>query len=463
MRWFSLYYKRREDAENAISLPAEILSHKKKGIWCFVFIASYKVLMEKIFQKKDDMILIIIEYILAFFVLIDCNSVYANLVNSPYNLQKMSLVFSLILIGVIFWKDKVTWKEILKFSIFPSGVLFLYAILLSLLIKIPDGLYGSYIKYFVFFLPISIFLFRLYRQRSQDYQLFYRIADIVLVLSLVSLFFWLSGSILDIIQPNKVIQSRWGSMAEIDSYWGVQFLRSEQMETIGFLNISIYRNIGLYPESPMFDIALLLALCTELFLKNNARKWRIGILLVTIVSTFGTLAIILAMAALFLKTFERVKTFGKWKWAVFLMICGLIAIVVVLLYNKKLYGTGSYNSHLDDLVACLKAWRTSPLFGTGFENNSIIHEFMADFRKGNKGYTTSAGAILAHGGITLFLIYIIPFLRLLKFESKKMNEALFGMIMLAVFITFVFPYRFLMFWLLAFGFSKIDLKWNDSF
>lgn len=412
--------------------------------------------MVNIFQKKDNIYLVIIEYVLAFFVLIDCNSVYANLINSPYNLQKMSLVLSLVLIGLVLWQEKVSWRKILKFSIFPSGILFIYAVILSCFIKIPEDLYGSYIKYFVLFLPISILLFRLYRQKGEEYTLFYRMSDIVLVLSLVSLIFWSIGPIFNIIQPNKVIQSSWGTMKEINSYWGIQFLRSGQMEKIGFLNISIYRNIGLYPETPMFNIALLLALCTELYLKGNAKKWRIGILLITIISTFGTIAVIIAMVALFLKIIGKLKTFGKWKWTVIFIICGLFAIIVVLLYNKKLYTAGSYNTHLDDFVACLKAWKTSPLFGTGFEINSVIYEFMADFRKSNLGYTTSAGAVLAHGGIALFLIYIFPFMRLLKFESGKMNEALFGLIMLSVFISFVFPYRFLMFWLLAFGFSTME-------
>jgi hypothetical protein len=402
------------------------------------------------------MCLVIVEYVLAFFVLIDCNSVYANLINSPYNLQKMSLVLSTVLIGLILWKEKILWKEILKFGIFPSGILVVYAVILSKFIMIPEGLYGSYIKYFALFLPVSILLFRLYRRKCQAYTLFYRMSDIVLVLSLVSLVLWLSGPIFNIIQPNKVIQSSWGTMTEINGYWGLQFLRSEQMERIGFLNISIYRNIGLYPETPMFNIALILSLCTELFLKAEVKKWKIGILLIAILSTFGTLAIIIGGVAMCLKAFEGMKISGKGKWIVFFTICGLLAIIVLLLYNKKLYGTGSYNTHLDDFVACLKAWKTSPLLGTGFENNSIIYEFMGDFRKSNAGYTTSAGAVLAHGGVALFLIYIVPFLMLLKPVNGKMNEALLGLIMLSVFISFVFPYRFLMFWQLAFGFSSME-------
>lgn len=410
-------------------------------------------------RDNKNVFLVLVEYLLAFFIVLDCNSVYANLVNSPYNLQKMSLGLSVALIGIICWNNRLDWRKIIGLGWYPAILVAAWAIILLFFITISEGFFGSYVKYFVLFLPVSIILFKLYRYLAMDYRLFFRVSDILVILSLMSLVIWFLSAVLGVIHPNKVIQSLWGPMKEINSFWGLQFLRPEQQEVIGFLNILLYRNIGLYPESPMFDIVLLLAFFTELFLGENRKKGRIILFFITIVSTFGTLAIILAVTGVFLKAYMKFRDDPRFKYFSYLMILCLFIVVAALFYYKKRYGMGSYSTHWDDLVACFKAWKTSPIFGTGFENNNIIQSFMSEFRKWNRGYTTSAGAVLAHGGFTLMGVYVVPFIQILKINNIKanMNEALFGLLLFIVFITFIFTYRFLMLWLLAFGYSK--MKW----
>lgn len=409
-------------------------------------------------SKHKRIIIITIEYILALFIILDCNSVYANLVNSPFNLQKMSLVLSSILIALICWCYEMNWVKVLKSIIYPAALVAVISMILFAFLKFPNGLRGSYIKFFVLFLPISIMLFKLYRSLNMDNQLFFRISDILVFLSLLSLTLWLLGPILGIIKPNIVIQSLWEPMTEINSYWGLQFLRPEQREYIKLLDISVFRNIGLYPESPMFNIVLLLGFCTELFLRPSLKVSRIVLFFITIITTFGSLCIIISSFAIFLKFCVSID--NKRRWIIYLSAMCLLTISIILVIYKKKYSSGSYDLHLDDIFACLKAWKTSPIFGSGFENNSVIQSHMAEFRKNNKGYTTSIGAVLAHGGLILFNIYIIPFIRLmlLKHNDKKVNENLFGIIMFMVIVTYIFTYRFLMFWLLAFGYSKMSLK-----
>lgn len=409
-------------------------------------------------SKYKRIIMITIEYILALFIILDCNSVYANLVNSPFNLQKMSLILSAILIAVICWCYEMNWVGALKSIIYPAAFVAIFSMILFVFLKFPNGLRGSYIKFFVLFLPISIMLFKLYRNLDMDNQLFFRISDILVLLSVLSLTLWLLGPILGIIQPNKVVQSLWEPMTEINSYWGLQFLRPEQREYIKFLDISVYRNIGIYPESPMFNIVLLLGFCTELFLRLKLKIWRLLLFFITIISTFGSLGIILASFAIFLKISSSYN--NDKKWIIYLLAICLSFIVICLVIYKKKFAVGSYGSHIDDLFACLKAWKTSPIIGTGFENNNVIQSYMAEFRKGNKGYTTSLGAVLAHGGITLFCIYIIPFIKLASLKSfvKNYNVNYFGLIMLMVLFTYIFTYRFLVFWLMAFGYSQMSIN-----
>lgn len=409
--------------------------------------------------RIKESLIIICEYILAFLVIMDCNSIYANLVDSLYNLQHLALVLSVILIALLCYYYKIVWRKLVRIVANPLIYVVIWVLFLMVFMKIQPGYTGSYIKYFLLFLPISIILFKLYRYIGKKNQMLYRISDVVVILAVISLVMWLLIAVLELAEPNMIILSNWGGVQEVESFFGLYFQRSVQIENINFLEVEVYRNIGLYPEAPMFNIVLILSFYTELFFRKKIRYGRLSLFLLTIISTFSTLGMIFSFGGLFLK-----GAWNLWKKKRKIIVAGMLVVLLILLCTligyKRFNGAGSYNMHVDDLLSCIRAWKAAPIFGRGFENYELIYENMALFRKDSTGLTTSAGVVLAQGGMSLMVLYLFPFIvGIAKYWREKKQEVVWWALgILGLFLTFIFTYRFLMLWLLAFAYSWIGNK-----
>ena len=394
----------------------------------------------------------VLEVLFAAAVVMDCNSVYANLVESPFNLQKIALVlggFLLICLGV---EQRLRFMDFIKLGILPSFLVIAYTASLLIVMPVEPGFLGSSIKFFIIFLPMCILLFQLYRANGSHFTLFYRVSDITVILAILSLVFWTLMVVVQKLEPNGTINTLWGNEISLDTFYGVHFIREKQFEM--FLGHKIIRNIGLFPESPMYDIILVTSFYTDLFLRERSYIGRASLFFVTILTTFGTLAVMLSLLGIFLFACKEIKV--KWRWIILVGFGALFAAgILILLINKMRTGTGSYNTHLDDFVACLKAWLQYPLFGSGFENYRVIQEHMSEFRRHNTGITTSLGAVLAQGGIGLTLVYVLPYVNMLAnvFHKDRRRVACWGVGTLGLIVVFVFQYRFFMFLLLALGYS----------
>ncbi len=403
-------------------------------------------------KKIHQLVRCLLELLFAFSVVMDCNSVYANLVDSPFNLQKIALVLGGGLLVWLCLEMKIKIIDLIKLAIIPAVCVFFYAGGLLAVMSVEAGFLGSYIKFFLMFLPLCIVLFQLYEKKGSRFTLFYRVSDITMALAILSLVMWTLTVPLGIIEPTGTIDTRWGDTLSLDTFWGLHFHRDVQNELI--FGHRILRNIGVFPETPMYDIILVTSFYTDLFLRERPRIGRAFLLFATIVTTFGTLAIMLSLLGAFLYICTLIK--AKWRWFAFTGLGVLLAVgIAALLVNKMRTGIGSYNTHLDDFAACLKAWLQNPLFGSGFENSRVIQEHMSEFRQYNLGITTSLGAVLAQGGIGLALIYLVPYASILGnvFHKDGNRVICWGVGTLGLIIVSIFPYRFFMFLLLALGYS----------
>jgi len=410
-----------------------------------------------------EYLIIICEYALAFLVVMDCNSIYANLIDSPYNMQHLALVLSVILVTLLCWYNGIGYGKLVRIVTCPVIYVIMWILFLMVFMKIQPGYTGSYIKYFLLFLPISIILFKIYRHMKKHYQLFYRTSDIVMVLAIMSLVMWLMIAVLGLAEPNIVIRTNWGGVQEVESFFGLYFQRSVQMEHIKFLGVGVYRNIGLYPESPMFNIVLILSFYTELFLREKIKYGRLSLLSLTIISTFSILGMIFSFGGLCLKAVWTLWNKKKRKVIVVGILAVLLIFLRILIGYKRIYGSGSYSMHIDDLLSCIRAWAVTPIFGNGFENYDLIYENMSQFRKESTGLTTSAGVVLAQGGLGLLGLYLFPFIMggVKNWRESKREVAWWALGVLGLFLTFIFTYRFLMLWLLAFAYSWIGDKQEE--
>lgn len=417
------------------------------------------MIQDKNGKKFYPLVLCLLELLFAFCVVLDCNSVYANLVDSPFNLQKIALVLGALLLVWLFLELRMKLIDLVKLAIIPAGCVFVYAGGLLAVMPVEPGFLGSYIKFFMLFLPLTIVLFQLYEKKGCRFTLFYRVSDITMILAILSLVMWTLTVVLGVLEPTGTVDTRWGETLSLDTFWGLHFHRDIQSELI--FGHKILRNIGLFPETPMYDIILVTSFYTDLFLRERPRIGRACLFFVTIVTTFGTLAIMLSLLGAFLFVCTLIK--AKWRWFAFAGLGVLLFVgIAALLINKMRTGLGSYNTHLDDLAACLKAWLQYPLFGSGFENYRVIHENMSDFRLHNTGITTSLGAVLAQGGIGLGLVYLVPYASLLGdvFHRDGNRVIFWGIGTLGLIVVSIFSYRFFMFLLLGLGYSYMP-NWQE--
>lgn len=417
------------------------------------------MIQEKNGKKFYSLVLYLLELLFAFCVVLDCNSVYANLVDSPFNLQKIALVLGALLLVWLFLELRMKLIDLVKLAIIPAGCVFVYAGGLLAVMSVEPGFLGSYIKFFMLFLPLTIVLFQLYEKKGCRFTLFYRVSDITMILAILSLVMWTLTVVLGVLEPTGTVDTRWGETLSLDTFWGLHFHRDVQKELI--FGHKILRNTGLFPETPMYDIILVTSFYTDLFLRERPRIGRACLFFVTIVTTFGTLAVMLSLLGGVLLGCTRIK--ARWRWLGFAGLGVLLAIgIAVLLINKMRTGSESYNTHLDDFVACLKAWFRYPLFGSGFENYRVIHENMSEFRQNNMGITTSLGVVFAQGGGGLSLVYLAPYISLLGTALRKGGKYVifWGVGTLGLIVAFIFTYRFFMFLLLGLGYSYMP-NWQE--
>jgi len=325
-------------------------------------------------------------------------------------------------------------------------------------VNIPQAQSVMFIMLYMLFFPLAIFSCLDDIKNKKVYDMIYKFENVVILLSMISLILWLAGSVFNIIKYNIELPVTWNNGELYQGYFGLVYQFKNQYEIIPYVNIKIFRNIGIFTESPMYNVVLVIALYVELFLKNRSNRVITILLVVTIMSTFGTLGILLMLGGLYLKTMLGLST-KKGKVIGFFFSVVLAASVLILVINKMLNAPGSYYVHLDDYIAGFKAWQTSPIVGTGYNNYDVIQSFMNPNRGGNIGTSNSLTDIMAQGGILCLSIYMIPFLSLFKQYKSNIKTICWSLAPLGLFMVTIYHYAYLLIFFLAFCLAN---SWSNE-
>lgn len=358
-------------------------------------------------DKKFNSILGYIYVILCLF----CTAVMYNLI-LPYHLNssitRVILAF-VCLIGVLSSK-RISIKTIV-FVLFYSIYLFIYIVLTRYNVN-------EYIlSFFVPFISISVYCIETVREGKERY-IINAFINVMTVISVVSLFFWVFGTILDIIPPTMILPYMRGhNLLETRTYYFVFFMN--KVQKIGLFGLDTIRNVGIFAEAPSFASPLLYAIGAELlYNRNNMNRVKLGILTAAIISTLsskGFVGLILVMIIRYLffyKAENKYQSIIKILISFFVLVCGIYLINIIIV-EKSDSATGI--DRIQDLQAALRAFSTSPILGVGFNNFDVVHGFGSSSLKGmSMGITT----LMAYGGIYLLIPYLIPFL-VLVFKSRN--------------------------------------------
>ena len=402
----------------------------------------------------------ILEYSVALLIILECNTVYFWNINQNFFITEMLIAFTLFL----FIYNLMIYRLHNKLYLNKKSILFLflyyaYILFFMVLTKTKDG---SFIKLFIIIYPLLVLM---YSQKNFKKQLIIeKFPDIVVILAIISIVFWILGPLTKVLNPTGYMYIDWGEVRRIPSYFGIHFYT----QSAGLFGKLVVRNTGIFTEGPMYSLILTIALITEVFITKRKSPKVILILLITIFTTISTSGIVLGIVVLFLD-FIITKNKGNVVKSLKLMILPfvLLSIILIIGYFIGVKRTSfSYYTRMDDYVASFKAWKQHLVLGNGFKNEDSIIKFMSRARKKNTGLSNSILVVLALDGIYLSIAYFVPFIKAFanSIKNKNVRVFIFTTMVLILFTTIIFPYKVLIFNLLAFfiTYKKDELEKEQS-
>lgn len=389
--------------------------------------------------------------IISVFVILSCilgmtvEIKYVDSITIPYWLIYLAISISCSLGVVIELRGTVSRKAMLG----------LFAIVIYLLIYIGFSRYNvdRFISAFVFFIAL-FYLYSYLLQKHGGFQEFmYTFSDIVLIIGLVSLFFWFFGSVLQILPGRMATTYSYAKWAHVKTYTYYYLYFENPMQNQQLLGMTIPRNCGIFTESPAFAGILLYAFCIHVFGPRKVNIKKAALLMVALLSTQSTKALIILIVVFGIRFImegneghSNVYKASKCLISIVLIIGAYFAINTIM--SDKMIANNSYIARVNHLMGGVRTWLQSPIFGVGFENDNAF--FMnLNSGAGENGLSMGLTVLLAYGGLYLALFYFMAFFAALRNSSIKRNKRPFLYFSLMLFINlfisnsaFGYPYLF---------------------
>ena len=302
---------------------------------------------------------------------------------------------------------------------------------------------------FVLYYAIPLLLLMLYAgwMGHRCVTLLYKLSDWVVLLTALSLTFFTFGTLLGWL-PAQTATFYWGeSWRSCPTYFHLYY----EAQRISFFGMDLPRNCGVFPEAPGFAAFLAVATAVEVLLRPRPRWGRCVVLAAATVTTISAKALILTAAIFFLRYVlwaPRDWFFHRARVVVLPILgIGFGALAAILLWDKL--NTISGGMRLDDVSACLQAFRTAPLFGTGYWNDESVVPYFTYAERYNNGLSMGAAVLLAQGGVYLSALYWWVPLRAARCGRPRQGWAAVALIYVALLLTGNMVYHFLTLLLMA--------------
>jgi hypothetical protein len=391
-------------------------------------------------------LLTVLEYLWAFFVIMNGNTVYHANANVDFHLLEIALGLTgvLLAVNIAFMRIRAT-----KMNLLVAMLMMLYTTI-YLSVRQASMTASLFINLFVIGAPLAYLLFAELHRQGRLFRLLYRIVDILCIMAVVSLYFWIFGELLGLIQRNGYVELNWGTAGSVEGYYGVHF--AFQLDTTFFPDLFIFRNSGIFAEAPMFNLWLSIAISIELFLKEKPSRKRIILLAITIFTTMSVTGMVFLALSLGLFTMQHYRKLSRKKkillWSALLVV---VPLVVGFLAKSLLLKTEtqSYDMRLSDYVGGIKLWMDYPVFGCGYGNLAMLLPYIYS-PDGVIGFSNSVTAVLGTGGMWMAVLFYVPLLGVLFPQltgSKKIS--CLGVCYLYIFCTTAFFARYIAIVMLA--------------
>lgn len=362
----------------------------------------------------------LLSYLFIIVTIIQCNSVFYR----EGNLGKVQLVW-LILLLIIFLRSlfrmRLKRTDITRLLAFEIAFLIIVIAMLTISYLVMQLSKEVIILYLIAPLMLVTVLYDYISSGNVDH-LFIIYKNIVLVLAIISLIFWLASMVGLPTNMNTAIQ--WGGYRQVPGYFGLHYIAQGAATLLG---LNMIRNTGLFVEAPMYAYVLSVCLLILLFMNdssNRKKKAEVLVILIAIFTTTSTTGIIVALLSIMYELIivkNKTPIFLK----VFIVIAGIliagIFIRILLVRKIQVEGVGSSNVRWNDIQSGYYAWKNHLWVGNGFGNYDVIRSYMSPGRlvmNGNSGFSSGLMEVLAYGGVLAAFFYVVPTF-LASFRSQK--------------------------------------------
>lgn len=377
---------------------------------------------------------VIIEYLLMLLIFINGQSVWIwSIGGNPFiRLACVAIALSAVLL--------ICYRYVSRDTFFKCALIFAY-LFVYLVATINTSYRVQYCVRFLLVFPLFFLIADNVWKSGRVKQFALKFADIVFVFSLISVIFYLFGTVLDAL-PKSVDTYEWArDIKTTVNYYHLMY----EAQTSEILGVTVIRNCGIFAEAPSYAVPLILALFLELFIRERASKIRIIILMLTIITSFSSKAtgIALVVAALKLCSdfyFSR-KPIKGWKriLKLFLPVAILFSAAVALQIVAAKIDTDSGFMRVDNIYTGWKAFRANPLLGVGFENEDALNAY-AQYLTSSGGLAMGIPVLIGEGGVYLTLFYIYGMARFIKNMQNKPLAISFVITHLLILFTSNIPY-----------------------
>lgn len=282
---------------------------------------------------------------------------------STVRLLYLSLIFSLLL------TNKLENFLILKRNLLIIMTIFAGFIIINVL-RVPKNVFHFFIRLSWF---LCFYVLCNYNQKTKKLLSSY-IYLIVLFLATSSSILFIIINIFRVNLPMSVI---YVEPFNYYSFAGIYYMIPQAKVT--FLNQTLYRAQSIFWEPGVFAVFLSYTLYYELFKKEKSSLMIAVFLYICILTTFSTTGIMVGTGILGCYFLLTKKVSKGIKYLSFSVLAPLALVFLISVWNSKKYGegdqvSGSYSLRMFDLVYGFSVLKSNPLFGSGYNNDTIFKE-----------------------------------------------------------------------------------------
>ena len=385
-------------------------------------------------QSKWEQVL---GYLLALFLILNNQTVFQNSISFNYHIYEITLL--LIIVTTLYQIEKYgIYENKFKSLLNLSFIYYVYVSIISIDSLGVDQLVSFWARYAS--LPFVFFYFSSNASYIVKIELFRKVVNVMVVISCISLFFWIFGSTFKMITPTGVALFEWGTVNEVSSYFNIYF----ETQYVDWLGIDFFwRNTAIFVEGPMMSLTLIIAITLIYYFDDiwHIATWKKFILAFAIITSFSVTGYFILWGFVVLKLYRS----KKFRAIMIVMLIPLSLYAIQVMMDMK-QSTGSYSLREDDYYVGFITWLQNPIFGWGFNNWEALQANMKG--RANDGFSNSIFSVLTQGGILMGLMYFIPIL--IGITSKEFKRFVVCIVYAILFISIIFQTAYVNFFLFLF-------------